>query len=195
MNKPSKALRVLLVDESPHRAGAVEQALRQAGHAVAAHIAPHDDLRARVDEIRPDVIIIDMESPDRDTLEHMCCIGRDLPLVMFTHDGDKEKIHLAMHAGVSAYIVNGLSSERIKPIIDVAIARFQEFQALRGELTKATTALEERKLIERAKGMVMKQRQCSEDEAYQALRKLAMTRNLRMTEVARTVITAAELLM
>lgn len=195
MNKPSEALCVLLVDESPHRAGAVAQALRRAGHTIAAHIAPHDDLRARVDEIQPDVIIIDMESPDRDTLEHMCCLGRELPLVMFTHDGDKEKIHLAMRAGVSAYIVDGLSSERIKPIIDVAIARFQEFQGLRGELTRATAALEERKLIERAKGMVMKQRQCSEDEAYQALRTLAMTRNLRLVEMAKTVIAAAELLM
>ncbi len=190
------ALRVLLVDDDPERAALVEQALRTAGYVVAAQLAPHDDLHARVAKIQPDVIIIDMESPDRDTLEHMCCIGRELPrpVVMFTHDGDKEKIRLAMRAGVSAYIVGGLSGERIKPIIDVAMARFQEHQALRGELAKATAALEERKLIERAKGLIMQQRQCSEDEAYRALRNQAMTHNLRLADVAQRIIAAAELL-
>lgn len=193
---PETALRVLLVDDDPERAALVEQALGAAGYVVAAQLAPHDDLHARVAKIRPDVIIIDMESPDRDTLEHMCCIGRELPrpVVMFTHDDDKEKIRLALRAGVSAYIVDGLSSERIKPIIDVAMARFQEYQALRGELAKATAALEERKLIERAKGLIMRQRQCPEDEAYRALRNQAMTHNLRLADVAKQVIAAAELL-
>lgn len=184
----------MIVDESTERAAVLAEALRNAGYGVVAQLSTCENLQARVLEIQPDVIVIDMDSPDRDTLEHMCCIGRDLPLVMFTHDGDEEKIRLAMHAGVSAYIVNGLSSERIKPIIDVAIARFQVFQSLRAELAEANSALAERKLIERAKGLVMKQRQCSEEEAYQALRKLAMTRNLRMVEMAKTVIAAAELL-
>ncbi len=113
---------------------------------------------------------------------------------MFTHDDDNEKMRTAMRAGVSSYVVNGINNERIKPIIEVAIARFQEFQTLRAELAEANSALAERKLIERAKGLVMKQRQCSEEEAYQALRKLAMTRNLRMADMAKTVISAAELL-
>ncbi len=187
----------MIVDESTERAAALAEALRNAGYGVVAQLSTCENLQTRVLEMQPDVIVIDMDSPDRDTLEHMCCLSRETPrpVVMFTHDDDNEKMRTAMRAGVSAYVVNGLNNERIKPIIEVAIARFQEFQALRAELAEANSALAERKLIERAKGLVMKQRQCSEEDAYQALRKLAMTRNLRMADMARTVITAAELLM
>ncbi len=187
----------MIVDESTERAAALTEALRNAGYGVVAQLSTCENLQTRVLEMQPDVIVIDTDSPDRDTLEHVCCLSRETPrpVVLFTHDDDSEKIRTAMRAGVSAYVVNGLSNERIKPIIEVAIARFQEFQALRAELTEANSTLAERKLIERAKGLVMKQRQCSEEEAYQALRKLAMTRNLRMADMAKTVITAAELLM
>lgn len=186
----------MIVDESAQRAAALAEALRSAGYGVVAQLSTCERLQARVLEMQPDVIVMDMDSPDRDTLEHMCCLSRETPrpVVLFTHDDDNEKIRSAMRAGVSAYVVNGLSSERIRPIIEVAIARFQEFQTLRAELAEANSALAERKLIERAKGLVMKQRRCSEEEAYQALRKLAMTRNLRMVEMAKTVIAAAELL-
>jgi response regulator NasT len=177
-------LRVMLVDEHEERAALLEEALVQAGYRVAARVMADANLSARVRELKPDVVIIDTESPDRDILEHMCCLSREesRPVVMFTHDGDPEKIRTAMRAGISAYVVGGLSSERIRPIIEVAMARFQEFHALRQELERANTALAERKVVERAKGIVMKQRGCSEDEAYRALRKMAMDRGKRLAD-------------
>ena len=189
-------LRVMLVDDDEERAALLEQALAQAGYRVAARVVADANLSARVRELQPDVVIIDTDSPDRDTLEHMCCLSREesRPVVMFTHDGDPEKIRAAMRAGVSAYVVGGLSSERIRPIIEVAMARFQEFHALRQELERANTALVERKVVERAKGIVMKQRGCSEDEAYRALRKMAMDRGKRLADVAETLAVAEDLL-
>lgn len=189
-------LRVMIVDEKQERAALLEDALHNSGYDVVARVTANEDLQKRIGESQPDVIVIDMDSPDRDTLEHMCCIGHasQRPVVMFTHDDDNEKMRIAMRAGVSAYIVNGLSNERIKPIIEVAVARFQEYQALRDDLAKANNALAERKVVERAKGLIMQQRQCTEDEAYQALRKLAMARNRRLVEVAENVLSAAQLL-
>ncbi|MEO6697488.1 MAG: ANTAR domain-containing protein [Gammaproteobacteria bacterium] len=187
----------MIVDEKPERAALLEDALRDIGYEVVARMTANEHLYAQVLEIQPDVIVIDMDSPDRDTLEHLCCVSRESqrPVVMFTHDDDNEKIRTAMRAGVSAYVVNGLSSERIRPVIEVAIARFQEFQALREDLAKANNALAERKVIERAKGLIMHKRLCSEQEAYQALRKLAMESNQRLAKVAESLVTAAELLM
>jgi response regulator NasT len=142
------------------------------------------------------VIIIDRDSPDRDTLEHVCMITRDdpRPIVMFTQDQNRTLMRAALEAGVSAYVVDGLSVERVRPIVEVALARFEQWQALRRELDQAQTNLAERKVIERAKGIVMKQRRCTEDEAYAMLRKLAMDRNQRLAHVAESVITMAELL-
>lgn len=189
-------LRVMIVDEKPERMALLEDALQNSGYEIVARVTANDGLQARIVESRPDVIVIDVDSPDRDTLEHMCCIGHasQRPVVMFTHDDDKEKIRIAMRAGVGAYIVNGLSNERIKPIIEVAVARFQEYQSLREDLAKASNALAERKVIERAKGLIMQQRHCTEQEAYQALRKLAMAGNQRLAEVAENVLFAAQLL-
>ncbi|HKK06251.1 MAG: ANTAR domain-containing protein [Gammaproteobacteria bacterium] len=194
--KPAGSLRVLLVDESVGRAAILEQALADAGHAVVGRIAASEDLQAAVQRIEPDVIIIDMDSPDRDTLEHMRGISADRPkpIVMFAEDGDSATIEEAVRAGVSAYVVDGLNPGRVKPIMEVAIARFREFQALRQELADARHSLAERKDIERAKGILMQQRNWTEDEAYQALRKLAMDRNLRLAEVARNIIAVADLL-
>lgn len=190
-------MHVMLVDESRKRAAFLERALQDAGYRVVSYAAAGDDLSAHVREHQPDVIIIDTDSPDRDTLEHLCCISRDQPrpVVIFTHDEDKDKIRAAMQAGVSAYVVRGLASERIKPIIDVAIARFREYQVLKQDLEKASSSLAERKLIERAKGIIMKQRACTEDEAYRALRKLAMDRGKRLPEVAQIIVAAEELLL
>jgi len=189
-------LRVLLVDRSVGRAAVLEQALGDAGYSVVGRIAASDDLQAAVQRIEPDVIIIDMDSPDRDTLEHMRGISaeRPKPIVMFAEDGDSVTIEEAVRAGVSAYIVDGLNATRVKPIMDVAIARFREFQALRQELADAKHSLAERKDIERAKGILMQQRDWNEQEAYEALRKLAMDRNLRIGEVARNIIAVADLL-
>jgi len=189
-------VRVLLVDEDPDRAAQLQAALHAAGYTVIAHVATAVDLLAQVRAAEPDVIIIDRDSPDRDTLEHVCMVTRDQPrpIVMFADDGDRAAIRAAVDAGVSAYVVGGLTAERIRPIVDVAMARFEQFQAMRQELDKAKTTLAERKQIERAKGIVMKSRGVSEDEAYGLLRKLAMERNQRLAQVAENVIAMAELL-
>ena len=190
------SLSVLLVDDDPERAAIVEPALRAAGYEVVTVVDTAAEMLAQVRAMKPDVIIIDRDSPDRDTLEHVCMITRDdpRPIVMFTQDQDRTLMRAALEAGVSAYVVDGLSVERVRPIVEVALARFEQWQALRRELDQAQTNLAERKVIERAKGIVMKQRRCTEDEAYALLRKLAMDRNQRLAHVAESVITMAELL-
>lgn len=189
-------LRVLLVDEDEDRRRAVEATLTGAGYTVVGSIASGRDLMTAIRHERPDVIVIDVDSPDRDALEDLCCIARDAPhpVVMFTHDDDAEKMRTAIRAGVSAYVVGGVSGERVRPIVEVAVMRFEQHQALRAELQQAKASLAERKVIERAKGILMRQRRCSEDEAYRALRRSAMERNRRLAEVAQSVIDAAELL-
>lgn len=189
-------LRVLLVDEDQERRVLLQEALDAAGFAVVVSTGPGGDLPGVVRRVEPDVIVIDVDAPDRDTLENMCCIARDVPrpVVMFTHDEDTEKMRAAIRAGVSAYIVGSVTSERVKPIVDVAVLRFEEHQALRRELEQAKNSLADRKVIDRAKGILMRQRSCGEEQAYQALRKLAMDRNRRLAEVAQSVIDAADLL-
>jgi response regulator NasT len=189
-------VRVLLVDEDPDRAAQLQAALHAAGYMVTAHVATAVDLLAQVRATEPDMIIIDRDSPDRDTLEHVCMVTRDQPrpIVMFADDGDRAAIRAAVDAGVSAYVVGGLTAERIQPIVDVAMARFEQFQAMRQELDKAKLSLAERKQIERAKGIVMKRRVVSEDQAYKLLRTMAMERNQRLAQVAENVIAMEELL-
>ncbi|MHB8622267.1 MAG: ANTAR domain-containing response regulator [Sulfuricaulis sp.] len=189
-------LSVLLVDDDPERAAIVEPALRAAGYEVVTVVDSAAEMLAQVRARRPDVIIIDRDSPDRDTLEHVCMITRDdpRPIVMFTQDKDQALMRAALEAGVSAYVVDGLSVARVRPIVEVALVRFQQWQALRRELDQAQTNLAERKLIERAKGIVMKQKRCGESEAYALMRKLAMDRNQRLVQVAESVISMAQLL-
>jgi len=191
-----KAMRVLLVDENAERAALLKSALHESGYTVSLHVGAMAQLLAQVRAVEPDVIIIDRDSPDRDTLEHVCMVTRDQPrpIVMFADDGDRMLIRAAVDAGVSAYVVGGLTAERIRPIVDVAIARFEQFQAMRQELDLTRTNLAERKQIERAKGIVMKSRGVSEEEAYGLLRKLAMERNQRIAQVSENVIAMAELL-
>jgi two-component system, response regulator / RNA-binding antiterminator len=189
-------LRVLLVDEAFERAALLKHALHEAGYGIAAHVSSSADLPGLVGELKPDVIILDIESPDRDTLEHLCMISRDQPrpIVMFTHDDDSEKIRAAISAGVSAYVVNGLQSERLRPIMDVAMARFKEFQTMRRDLENAESKLAGHKDMDRAKSILMKQRGWTEEEAYQALRKMAMDKGIKLAEVARQLVSVAELL-
>lgn len=189
-------LRVLLVEQDPERAVLVRAALGEAGYAVVAQVTNASELLAAVRSAQPDVIIIDRDSPDRDTLEHVCVITRDepRPIVMFTQDKDQTRMRAALKAGVSAYVVDGLAADRVQPIVNVALARFEQWQALRQELDQAQTGLAERKAIDRAKGILMTQRRCSEDEAYRLLRKTAMDRNARLGEVAENVIAMAKLL-
>lgn len=196
VNPSESPLRVLLVDETFERAALLKQALLDAGCKIAAQVSASADLPGLVAELKPDLIILDTESPDRDTLENLCIIRRDQPrpIVMFTHDDDSDKIRAAIRAGVSAYVVDGLQSERLRPIMDAAIARFNEFQAMRTDLAKAENQLTERKDVERAKGILMKQRGWSEDQAYQALRKAAMDKGSRLADVARQLIEITDLL-
>jgi response regulator NasT len=146
--------------------------------------------------VAPDVIVIDTESPSRDVLEHLVVMSQHTPrpVVMFASDGAVETIREAVRAGVSAYVVDGLDPARVRPIVDAAVARFEELQGLREQLAEANLRLDERKLIERAKGILMKARGLDEEEAYRALRRMAMDKNRRIGEVARNVIEMADLL-
>ncbi len=191
----AEKLRVMLVDEDPSRTAVLERALQDNGYDVVARIGTKEDLLDRVSTIQPDVIIIDMQSPDRDTLESMHMINREQPrpVVMFAEKSDQVTIAEAVKAGVSAYVVDGLNANRIQPIMEVAIARFQEYQGLKNELAKTKSDLADRKLIDKAKGIIMTQRKCTEDDAYKALRKLAMDRNEKLVEVAKSVIEVAKL--
>ena len=153
-------------------------------------------LNERLTQLQPDMIIVDAESQARDALEHVVVATRDArrPIVMFTNDNDTSHVKYAVAAGVSAYIVAGLSSERIRPILDVAMARFQHEQALRQELADTKVELQDRKVIDRAKGMLMQRQGLSEQTAYDKLRKTAMDKSLKVVEVAQRMLDVAELL-
>ena len=189
-------LRVILVDENTDRARIVQDALTVQGFAVVAVLGSGADLAAKLFALAADVVVIDMDSPDRDILESMRQVGTEnpRPIVMFSQDGNPETIKATVEAGVSAYVVDGLTPDRIRPVVDVAIAHFTQFQNLRTELDKAKSSLAERKLIERAKGILMKRRQCDEESAYAQMRKMAMDQKLRLADVATRIIDAAELL-
>jgi response regulator NasT len=189
-------MRVLIVDESEERAAVLREGLVMAGHEVAASLASPLELLRAVEELQPDVIVIDTESPTRDVLEHVVIVSQSSPrpIVMFSTDGGGETIRDAVRAGVSAYIVDGLEAARVDTIVQVACARFEEFQRLKAELAEVNLKLSDRKLVERAKGLLMRSRGLSEENAYHALRKLAMSKKLRLGDIAQQVIDAAELL-
>src|SRR5947209_3309774 len=187
--------KIVIVDESPIRAAILEEGLREAGFAGVTHISEMHNLLARIYALDPDVILIDLENPSRDVLEQMFQVSRIVkrPVAMFVDQADSASIQASVDAGVSAYIVNGLKKERIKPILDLCISRFNAFSRLQTELEQTKTALEERKVIDRAKGILMKAKNLSEETAYALLRKTAMNENRKIAEVAQSVITAAEL--
>lgn len=186
----------MLYDETPERSLFLRMTLERLGHQVVAEIANAGDLYDAVRRLLPDAIIIDTDSPTRDTLEHLCLITESCPrpIVMFTEDRKRESIREAVRAGVTAYIVDGLAAERIEPIIETAVARFEAFQSVQQELAQTRSKLSERKLVDRAKGILMKEKKITEDEAYRMLRKLAMDRNITLGAVADQVITVAKLL-
>jgi response regulator NasT len=182
--------------EQAERARALRIGLLQAGYNIVAVFPADMHLPERIAQLQPDMIIIDAESDARDVLEHVVVATREAPrpIVLFTEDHDKSSMQAAMEAGVSAYVVAGLQSERIKPVLDVALARFDSDQKLRAELTDTKLKLADRKTIERAKGLLMERHKMSEDEAYQKLRRLAMDKNLRLSEVAQRMLDVADLL-
>ena len=189
-------MRVLVVDESTERAELLRAALLLAGHEVTAALSSPLALLHTIEQREPDVIVINTDSPSRDVLEHLVMVSQHTPrpVVMFTSDGSEQAIRAATRAGVSAYVVDGLDQHRIKTIVDVAVARFEEMQDLRDQLTEANTQLAERKVIERAKGLLMKSRNLDEQAAFATLRKAAMDRKLKLSEVAQRIVDAADLL-
>ena len=189
-------LKVLLVDEEPGRAAILERALLDAGYVLVSRLSSADRLVEHVAVSQPDIVIVDIDSPDRDCLENMAVLSRSnpKPVIMFSDEDNEETIASAIKAGVSAYVADGMNPDRVRPIVQVAVARFREFQALKNELQKTRDQLADRKLIDKAKGLLMKHRNFNEDEAYHAMRKLAMERNQRLVDTARNVIEVFEML-
>ena len=189
------SLSIVIVDENPVRAAILEEGLRESGHINVVRIEGTAKLLARIYAIDPDVILIDLENPSRDVLEQMFQMSRVVkrPVAMFVDQADSASIQASVDAGVSAYIVDGLKKERIKSILDLCISRFNAFSRLQSELEQTKSALEERKVIDRAKGILMKAKSLSEEQAYALLRKTAMNENRKIADVAQSVITAAEL--
>ena len=189
------SLNIVIVDESPVRAAILEDGLREAGYLNVVRITGTANLLARVYAVDPDVILIDLENPSRDVLEQMFQVSRVVkrPIAMFVDQSDTASIQASVDAGVSAYIVDGLKKERIKSILDLCISRFNAFSRLQNELEQTKSALEERKVIDRAKGILMKAKNLTEENAYALLRKTAMNENRKIAEVAQSVVTAAEL--
>lgn len=190
------SLRILIVDQNVMRASVLEDGLREAGYTKVTVVRDMQNLMRRILEIDPDVIFIDLENPNRDVLEQMFQVSRSVrrPIAMFVDRSDTDMIIAAVDAGVGAYVVDGLRKERVKSILDMAVIRYNAFSKLRDELDKARAALDERKLVERAKGILMKERSLSEEAAYSVLRKAAMNENRRVVDVAQSVVTAARLL-
>lgn len=189
-------MRVMLVDDDRDRSALLRQALRESGNEVVGELSTTSDLLTAVAHLQPDVVLIDVDAPSRDTLESLGQIARDRPrpIVLFAAKSDTETIRRAMRAGVSAYVVDGMAASRLKSVIEVAIARFDEHQALRRELEETKNRLADRRDIDRAKGVLMQRRKLSENDAYELLRKMAMDRNLRLGDAARALLAAADLI-
>lgn len=189
-------LSILIIDENRLRAAVIEDGLRDAGYSKLTVIHDIAGIARRIADISPDVIVIDLENPNRDVLESMFQLSRAVkrPIAMFVDRSDQAAIEAAVDAGVSAYVVDGLKRERVKPILDMAISRFNAFARMSRELEEARSQLESRKLVDRAKGILMKTRGLSEGDAYALLRKTAMNQNRKISEIAESLITAAGLL-
>ncbi|HEX7435823.1 MAG TPA: ANTAR domain-containing protein [Caldimonas sp.] len=192
---PTK-LRVLLIDDGARHIQPIRAELVRQGHEVVGVIASATLIHDCVQRLQPDVVIVDTDSPTRDTLENLATLSSSnpRPVVVFTEDGSQGPMQSALRAGVSAYVIAGLQPERLEPVLQVAIARFEQEAALRAQLGKAEQQLAARKVIERAKGVLMAEAGLDEDSAYKRLRKLAMDRGKRLVEVAESVIEAQELL-
>lgn len=189
-------MKIVIVDESPIRAAILEEGLRDSGFTDVERITDTRNLLSRLYAIDPEVILIDLESPSRDELEQMFQVSRAVrrPVAMFVDQSDAASIQASVDAGVSAYIVDGLKKERIRSILDLCVSRFNAFAKLQSELERAKSDLEERKTIDRAKGILMKARKLSEEEAYRLMRGAAMRESKKIAEIAQSIITASELL-
>ena len=188
--------KIVIVDESPIRAAILEEGLREAGYSSVVRISGMQSLLARIYALDPDIIVIALENPSRDILEQMFQVSRAVrrPIAMFVDQSDAASIQASVDAGVSAYIVDGLKKERIKSIMDLCVFRFNAFSKLQEELDRTKLALEERKVIDRAKGILMKLKGLTEEEAYGLMRSTAMREKKKIGEIAQSILTASELL-
>lgn len=207
---PGKALQIVVVTTLPHaeaddaelqqrlmqRSASLRIALLQAGYQILAVLPGDVYLIERLQQLQADLIIIDAESDARDVLEDLVIASRNAPrpMVLFTDEENQQQMQAALRAGVSAYVVAGMQKERIKPVLEVALARFNLEQQMREELAQTKLKLSERKLIEKAKGILMTKHGLSEEQAYQRLRRQAMDKNLKMVELAQRLLDAADLL-
>jgi response regulator NasT len=193
---PGNDPKIVIIDESPVRAAILEEGLREAGYERITLVSEMTELARRVYALDPDVILIDLENPSRDVLEQMFQVSRAVrrPIAMFVDQSDSAMIQASVDAGVSCYIVDGLKKERVRAILDMTISRFNAFSSLERELREAKSALAERKIIDRAEGILLRQKKLTEEEAYGLLRSAAMNNGRKLADVAQSVVTAAELL-
>jgi response regulator NasT len=193
---PDKDFRIVIVDQNPVRTAILLDGLREAGHLQVTVLESSLDLEQRLRAIDADIVLIDLENPSRDVLEQMIRIsGAEARAVaMFADSSDTSMIRAAIDAGVSAYVVDGLKKERVKSIVDLSVSRFNAYARMREELAQARSQLADRKAIDQAKGLVMKAKSISEEQAYAMMRKVAMNEGKKIVDVARSIITAAELL-
>ncbi len=189
-------LRIVIVDESPVRAAILSEGLHEAGYVNVLRMEGRHNLLERIYAIDPDVILIDLEDPSRDVIEQMLHVSREVkrPVAMFVDQSDGQTIQQAIEAGVASYVVDGLRKDRVRPIVETTISRFRAFARLKAELAEAKGQLEERKLVDRAKSILMKMKGIDEEAAYGLLRRTAMNEKKRLVDIAQSVITAAELL-
>ena len=188
--------RILLIDENRGRTETLCLALEESDYHIVTILNGGERIDLEVERRQPDLLIIDLGSPSDEILEQVRSVQRSqpIPVLIFAEDEDRNAIHRAVEAGVSAYVVDDLQDKKLKPIVEAAVARFRELQSLRNELHQVKSSLEERKIIDRAKGIVMQHKGCSEEEAYQSLRQSAMNQNLRIVDIGKNLIASFELL-
>lgn len=193
---PDTALKILVIDENPIRRAIIEAGLSDAGFTSVTVLSNTTRLIDHIYNLDPDVVLIDLENPSRDVLEQMFQVSRVVrrPIAMFVDKSDKSEIEAAIEAGVSAYIVDGLKKERVKPILEMTVTRFHAFNRLKAELEQVKGALKERKIVEKAKGILMKSRGIDEEAAYGLLRKTAMSQGRRIADVAQALVSSVDLL-
>ena len=189
-------LRIMLVDDAPARSSVLAEALAEAGHRIVGRYCTDTLLSELVERHRPDLIILDVDAPDRDVLESLDQLNRENPhpIVLFAARSDAETTRRAVHAGISAYVVAGLHPQRVAPIIEMAIARFEQYQQVRQELGRIRNRMDDQRDIDRAKLLLMERRKLGETEAFHLLRKTAMDRKQRIGDIARQLIAVAEAL-
>lgn len=193
---PDTTLKILVIDENPIRRAIIEAGLADAGFASVTVLSNTTRLIDHIYNLDPDVVLIDLENPSRDVLEQMFQVSRVVrrPIAMFVDKSDRSEIEAAVEAGVSAYIVDGLKKERVKPILEMTVMRFHAFNRLRAELEQVKGALKDRKIVEKAKGILMKSRGIDEEAAYELLRKTAMSQGRRIADVAQALVSSVDLL-